>query len=150
MIKLIKNNLKVFVAIILTAIICISVTAYAAIRIQADEIGYKDGTVEDALNDLYTQINSLVTDENVELLANNTGGTYTFTKDYDYVIVTWLTDSWTNTNYYVNGITNKLFSYSGGNLWGLRMYGYSSVKIGNSIVLDGAASKAMIIVGINK
>ena len=43
--------------IVLTAMICISGTAYAAIRIQADEIGYKDGTVEDALNDLYTNAN---------------------------------------------------------------------------------------------
>lgn len=41
--------------IVLTAIICISGTAYAAIRIQADEIGYKDGTVEDALNNLYSK-----------------------------------------------------------------------------------------------
>ena len=54
--KLMKNNLKVFIAIILTAIICISGTAYAAIRIQADEIGYKNGTVEDALNDLYSSV----------------------------------------------------------------------------------------------
>ena len=51
--KFIKNNLKVFVSIILTAIICITGSVYAVIRIQADEIGYKDGTVEDALNNLY-------------------------------------------------------------------------------------------------
>ena len=51
--KFIKNNLKVFIAITLTAIICITGSVYAAIRIQADEIGYKDGTVEDALNNLY-------------------------------------------------------------------------------------------------
>ena len=56
--KLIKNNLKVFVTIIITAIICITGSVYAAIIIQADEIGYKDGTVEDALNDLYTTANT--------------------------------------------------------------------------------------------
>lgn len=71
--KLIKNNLKVFVAIILTAIICISVTAYAAIRIQADEIGYKDGTVEDALNDLYS-IASATNDFDLNIKELN--GTY--------------------------------------------------------------------------
>ena len=54
--KFIKNNLKVFIAVLITAIICISGTAYAAIKIQADEIGYKDGTVEDALNNLYGRI----------------------------------------------------------------------------------------------
>jgi len=71
--KLIKNNLKVFVAIILTAIICISVTAYAAIRIQADEIGYKDGTVESALNDLY---NLATTANDFELNIAELNGTY--------------------------------------------------------------------------
>lgn len=34
-------------------IIAGSIGVYATIRIQADEIGYKDGTVEEALNDLY-------------------------------------------------------------------------------------------------
>lgn len=39
--------------IVLTAIICISGSVYATIRIQSSEIGYKDGTVEEALDDLY-------------------------------------------------------------------------------------------------
>jgi len=39
--------------VVLTAIIVASGTAYATIKIQASEIEYKDGTVEDALNDLY-------------------------------------------------------------------------------------------------
>ena len=45
--KFIKNNLLGF---ILGAIVFGSIGVYATIRIQADEIGYKDGTVEDALN----------------------------------------------------------------------------------------------------
>ena len=52
--KFIKNNLKVFIAILITAIICISGTVYAAIKIQASEIEYNDTTVDQALNDLYT------------------------------------------------------------------------------------------------
>ena len=35
--QLIKNNLKVLIAIILTAIICIGGSVYAAIRMQADD-----------------------------------------------------------------------------------------------------------------
>lgn len=70
--KLIKNNLKVFVAILITAIICISGTVYAAIRMQADEIGYKDGTVEDALNDLYGRTsNFIIKDLITKTTANN-------------------------------------------------------------------------------
>ena len=55
--KFIKNNLKVFITILITAIICISGTVYAAIKIQASEIGYNDTTVDQALNDLYTTSN---------------------------------------------------------------------------------------------
>ena len=41
--------------IALTAIICITGTTYAATQILASNIAYKDTTVEDALNDLYTK-----------------------------------------------------------------------------------------------
>lgn len=88
--KFILNNLKVFIAIILTAIICISGTVYAAIRIQADEIGYKDGTVEDALNDLYVK-----SEDELIIRFVNTGGTGAaglylnqFQSKYKHVIIT--------------------------------------------------------------
>ena len=41
--------------VVLTAIIVATGSVYATIKIQANEIEYKDGTVEDALNDLYTK-----------------------------------------------------------------------------------------------
>ena len=41
--------------VVLTAIIVATGSVYATIRIQADEIGYQDGTVEDALNNLYSK-----------------------------------------------------------------------------------------------
>ena len=47
--KVFKN--RIFL-VIMTAFICISVTTYAAIKMQANEIGYNDTTVEDALNSL--------------------------------------------------------------------------------------------------
>ena len=53
--KFIKNNLLGF---ILGAIVFGSIGVYATIRIQADEIGYKDGTVEDALNVLYSSVSA--------------------------------------------------------------------------------------------
>ena len=57
---------KIFL-VVLTALICISGTVYATIRIQADEIGYKDGTVEDVLNDLYTKANITITNLETKL-----------------------------------------------------------------------------------
>lgn len=50
-----KKNILFFM---LGLIIAGSVGVYAAIKIQADEIEYKDGTVEDALNDLYSKANN--------------------------------------------------------------------------------------------
>ncbi len=50
--KVLKS--RILIAII-TAIICIGGSVCAAIKIQSSEIGYKDGTVEEALNDLYSK-----------------------------------------------------------------------------------------------
>ena len=50
--RFIKNNLLGF---ILGAIVFGSIGVYAAIKIQASEIGYKDTTVEATLNDLYSK-----------------------------------------------------------------------------------------------
>lgn len=49
----IKNNIKIIIAIIITIVVVTATSVYAAIKIRADEIEYKDGTVQDALNDLY-------------------------------------------------------------------------------------------------
>ena len=56
--KFIKGNVKVFVAVIITAVICICGTVYAASQILASDISYRNGTVESALNDLYDKANS--------------------------------------------------------------------------------------------
>lgn len=56
--KLIKNNLKVIITFIVTSIICISGTLFAAVKYQASQIGYKDDkNVEEALNELYQRGN---------------------------------------------------------------------------------------------
>lgn len=58
--RIIKNNLRVVIAIIITAIVCISTTAYAAYNHYAKDISFtpsneswKVENVEDAINDLY-------------------------------------------------------------------------------------------------
>ena len=48
---------KYLIGFILGAIIFASISVYAVIKIQADEIGYNDTTVDQALNDLYTTAN---------------------------------------------------------------------------------------------
>lgn len=66
--KILKN--RVFLVII-TAIICISISTYAAIKIQASEIGYKNGSVEDALNNLYNIANGNLSNYSCILLSGN-------------------------------------------------------------------------------
>ena len=51
--KFIKNNVKVIVAIIVTAVLCVSGTVYATTKYLSSDVTYKDTTVENALNDLY-------------------------------------------------------------------------------------------------
>ena len=48
-----KKNFKIIISIIITAIICTSGTVYA-VSYMAKDIKYKDKTVEDALNELYS------------------------------------------------------------------------------------------------
>ena len=48
-----KTNLKIIVAVIVSVIISSSITALAAIKFQANEIGYNTTSVADALDSLY-------------------------------------------------------------------------------------------------
>ena len=50
---------RIFIVVI-TAIICISGTVFAATKFQANEIGYKGTTVDKALDDLYGKANSRI------------------------------------------------------------------------------------------
>ena len=49
----IKNNVKIMVAIIVTAVLCVSGTVYATTKYLSSDVTYKGTTVENALNDLY-------------------------------------------------------------------------------------------------
>ena len=49
-----------------------SIGVYATIKIQADEIGYKDGTVEDALNDLYGKTQKSCSQDEIDDYDNKT------------------------------------------------------------------------------
>jgi len=49
----IKKNIKMILAIFITAIICITGSVYATIRIQASEISYDTTSVADALDSMY-------------------------------------------------------------------------------------------------
>lgn len=52
--RITKNNLKLLIVVWMMFLFCITTTAYAAININASQIGYANSTVESALNDLYT------------------------------------------------------------------------------------------------
>ena len=73
--KFIKRNMKVFVAVVITAVICICGTVYAASQILASDISYKDGTVESALNDLYTKADNQTIEGTVCMLVSGTKNT---------------------------------------------------------------------------
>ena len=63
--KLIKENVKLVLVAIITAIICISGTVLAESVINANQIGYNNTTVKDALDGMY-RINSFQTDYSTE------------------------------------------------------------------------------------
>ena len=50
---------KYIIGLITGLIIAGAIGVYATIKVQLSEIGYKDGTVEDALNDLYDKADNM-------------------------------------------------------------------------------------------
>lgn len=90
------KNIKVIIAVIITAVLCTSISVFATIQIQANQIGYsKDGidmTVEDAINDLYRIKDANVGDYKVletgtvnsNTLGKSAAQTYTITFENTY------------------------------------------------------------------
>lgn len=120
----IRNNLKTILVAGVTAIICISGTAFAAYQYQASKIEYKDGkSVEEALNDLFNKNNN--TTKGMTLIASNQSGRYanrisvknitgyeSLTKDDFFVVLTGIdyvgtTDSDENYNLITNYNSEK-------------------------------------------
>ena len=67
-------------------IIAGSIGVYATIKIQADEIGYKEGTVEDALNDLYKTTESRIIPSNEYVTIRNIAITASTIHENKFVI----------------------------------------------------------------
>ncbi len=88
-----KKNFKIIMTIIITAIICTSGTVYA-VSYMAKDIKYKDKTVEDALNELYSNSNNSISNEDLAKILNekefkgisSANSTMTVTKGKYYII----------------------------------------------------------------
>ena len=113
----IKNKLKYILIVGITAIICISGTAFAALQYQANSVSYTTAknaeikNVEEALNDLYKELNNNSTLSYITTLGS-TGNTvvtptYTFTKNYKKVIVA---GNGTNNNNNINAVSSTSIS----------------------------------------
>lgn len=63
--KILKENIKLVLVVILTAIICVSGTVFAQQVINANQVNYNNTTVADALDGMY-RINSFQTDYSTE------------------------------------------------------------------------------------
>ena len=75
--KKIKANFKIIIAIVITAIICISTTVYASYKYFAKDIGFTPknenwqvDNLEDAVNDLY-EIKNIDYENGLECVAKN-------------------------------------------------------------------------------
>ena len=79
--KILKSRIFIFV---LGLVIAGSIGVYATIKVQSSEIGYKDGTVEDALDDLYKKADTSKVATQVATLTTQ-GATYTMAND-GYVV----------------------------------------------------------------
>ena len=88
-----KKNFKIIMTIIITAIICTSGTVYA-VSYMAKDIKYKDKTVEDALNELYSNSNNSISNEDLAKILkekefkgiSSANSTMTVTKGKYYII----------------------------------------------------------------
>ena len=58
MMHFIRNNVKMLLIVLITAIVVSSVSVYATISFSANQIGYNGSTVEHALNNLYDKVNT--------------------------------------------------------------------------------------------
>ena len=127
--RFIRNNLKIILAIIITAIICISGAVFAT-GYFAKDIIYKDGkNVEETLNDLYSKLNNI---DNYDNKTYTQEGLSVY--DNRATIV--------NGGYYIdkNGITwvNISFKFSKSFSQGtwLQIYGFPNVNDKDFIVTD--------------
>lgn len=127
--RFIKNNLKIILAVVVTAIICISGAVFAT-GYFAKDIIYKDGkNVEEALNDLYSKLNNI---DNYDNKTYTQEGLSVY--DNRAAIV--------NGGYYIdeNGITwvNISFKFSKSFSQGtwLQIYGLPNVNDKDFIVID--------------
>ncbi len=96
---------KNILLVLITTIICVGITAFAY-NYNADDIAYKNASVKDALDDLYTEKSfSGVSFLGKTTAIGNTTTTYTFDKDVDLglVIVSASNDT-TNTSYFYANI----------------------------------------------
>lgn len=96
---------KNILLVVITTIICVSMTTFAY-SYNANDIGYKNVSVKDALDDLYTEKSfSEASFLGKTTAIGNTTTTYTFDKDVDLglVIVSASNDT-TNTSYFYANI----------------------------------------------
>ena len=95
-----KNNIKIVIAFILGAIISSGITAVVALNVSANDISYENGTVKDALDNLYdiegTQVATLTTQ----------GATYTMQND-GYITGTAAASNSKNAIVYINNTSTN-------------------------------------------
>lgn len=66
-----KNNVKIIIALLLGLIIAGSIGTYATIKMQASNIEYNNGTVEEALNELYVKTTQQASNSKYDFEVSN-------------------------------------------------------------------------------
>jgi hypothetical protein len=141
-----SNTKKIIIAIIITAILTCSITVFATVQIQANQIPYNGKTVEDALNELYSSNNNKLDLSNAQTLVHTSSGTtYKFTKNYKYVLVNWGCISWAATTYSVQNMTQVYTQDGAGSGFGMRTLIYKDITT-NSVINLSSTNYCGIIV----
>ena len=109
-----KKNIKMILAIVITAIICISGTVYATTKYWASDVTYKNTTVDKALDELYIErtINKTY-DVKVNGEGNNASGDK-FEQDKKYLCFLHYRNDVNNLS--VDGAELISYNYDGGYL----------------------------------
>ena len=94
-----KTNLKLVITALVSIIVSSSITAFAAIKFQANEIGYNTTTVADALDGMY-KINSFQTDYSTEekVVGKWMNGKPIYQKSFSFTLSSGATIDVTNLN----------------------------------------------------
>lgn len=152
----IKNNLKIILAFIFGILVTASISVYAAVRLQANQIEYNEAPLDEVLDDLYngafdfSKFTTLWKPIPVRSGNITYSGTYTFNQDYRLVIIMRYTNNFSKTSFSVSGMSQVFYGDCGIYAEGSAMHVYKNVKSGSKVSysINGLTNAGIGVFGV--